>query len=387
MSTLTLLKDVSTITLDGSGNGTAVNSPNVAEYWQPMMVAVGCNTTLTPVPHATVYHGSPGVPVNQGQYIDDTFLGSGDTSSVISGTSIQYGEAVITVFENGTPGAVVTVVVYGQTSDVPSNLSLPPQVPGTRFSGHPTTEVVTLNAVVNIGTPVILNAAQTLVLNTGQTSFAGYTDVRQYGAYDLKVFARAVGGVATAPVSILMQASWVTSPTSNDQMYQDTQEFWADGAGPTFNAALGSAYFQDVQHGPYGRWRITNQSVDAVELSYTLVFSTRIPPSHLFRQNSGVNGILVTTQAIIGAGANADILCPILYGRGFIRFGNIGANAVIYGFLYGSFPLVAEQITVAPGAVDRREIILPKNALRINIFSAAGTTYTINAISQFDKTG
>lgn len=387
----TLLKDVATATVDANGNATVVNRPEVGEYWAPLLVSVSTTSALSPVAHATVYHGSPGVPVNQNQYIDDTFLGSGDTSSVISGTSIQYGEAVITTFVGGRVGDTATVVVYGQTSDFPSNISLAPQVPGTRFAGHPSTEIVLNDGFVSPATPLMVPPLSTVTINAaGSISNGGFTDVRQFNSYSLRIspIVTVAATPAASPNPSTVTLKWASQPSTNIRLYQDLAQWWTNSAGGTYVLQNGETFMQDVHHGPYLTVLYSNESaVDTVALSYTLQYSTRQQPSQHVSQLINTDGTLALANGAVPGGTSIDLLCPIAYGRASWKLGNTGANPLTYTILYGTLPTV-DQFTVAAGTADRREIIVPKRAIRYNIAALAGASaYNVNTFSQFDKMG
>lgn len=146
MSTSYLQKTVSA-RLDANGNGTAVLRPDVGQYWAPSLVQV--STAITPANTAgggsvsaansalcTLYRGSVG-PLNAANYVDDTFNGSGDSSSIVAGTIVMYGEAITAVWADGTPLDTAIMTVYGRSSDNLIELQevLSP-IPGTRFAGN-----------------------------------------------------------------------------------------------------------------------------------------------------------------------------------------------------------------------------------------------------------
>lgn len=387
---VTLLREVGTTVLDANGNGRVEQSPSVGQYWWPLIVGVSATDNLVPVPYAAVYHGSPGVTAQQQQFIDDTFQGSGDTSSVISGTTVQHGESIITIFKNGNPGATVTVTIYGQTSDTPSNLSLPPAVPGTRFSGHPSTEIVLRNGYVAQISPVTVTALGSVTLNSSTPN--AFSDVRQYSSYNVKVRSRS-NGAATAVNTAKVLLEWSSDSAGADIIYQDMAEWYSDSATGTFISSNGPIYLQDVHHGPFFRVTYTNESAaDSMLLDYTVEHTSRLATSNRFAQQHGVtsfpDGSLVITGTVaIGLGATVNIMCPFAYGRASWRIENNGGGAgLVYNIYYGA--ALIRQFILAAGAADEREVILPKRAMRFEINAGGGaTSYKVVAITQFDKNG
>lgn len=141
MSTLYLTKTVSAVA-DSNGNATAILRPDVGQYWAPAQVRVSTDQSLSLNANfavsafCTLYQGSV---ASQGftTFIDSTFSGSGDTSSLIAGTIVMYGESITAVWMNADPGKVCILSVYGRSGDnlieLQSQLS---PIPGARFSGN-----------------------------------------------------------------------------------------------------------------------------------------------------------------------------------------------------------------------------------------------------------
>lgn len=140
MSTTYLQRTVSA-SADASGNATARMSPDVGEFWAPSIVRV--STGITPQnnnnansSYAALYHGSIGA-ANSTTFLDDTFLGSGDASSVIAGTIVMFGEAITVQWKNVSPGDICILIVYGRSGDNLVELqSILSPVPGAKFSGN-----------------------------------------------------------------------------------------------------------------------------------------------------------------------------------------------------------------------------------------------------------
>lgn len=115
MSSTVPLAVTVTITLDGSGNGTASTGPNVpGVVWIPDSVYVqasgGIPTGVTPA-ICTILDGL-------GNQVDATYQVTGAASSMISGRKIYPGQTVSAVFANCNPHAAATLVVSG-TRQVP----------------------------------------------------------------------------------------------------------------------------------------------------------------------------------------------------------------------------------------------------------------------------
>jgi hypothetical protein len=139
MPTAYLVKTVSA-QIDANGNATCVLKPDVGQYWAPSLVRVATrvtpqNTSFSVSSTATLYHGSVSV-LDSTTYIDNTYQGSTDSSSVIAGTIVLFGEAITCAWSQGTTGDVAIMTVYGRSADnlVELQDQLSP-VPGTRFAG------------------------------------------------------------------------------------------------------------------------------------------------------------------------------------------------------------------------------------------------------------
>lgn len=123
-------------------DGTAVISmaPDVGAFWAIAAVRVSTgqqpqSVPLISYPYAALYQG----PINQlnaTTFLDDTTLGSGDTSSVISGSITSFGESISVQWMEAIPGDVALMTVYGREYDNLAELQneLAP-VPGARFAG------------------------------------------------------------------------------------------------------------------------------------------------------------------------------------------------------------------------------------------------------------
>lgn len=146
MTSTYLVKTVSAVA-DASGNAAAFIKPDVGEFWAPSIIRISTGKTPqnTPVnPGATninssycaIYHGA----VNQtdsSTFLDDTFLGSGDSSSIVAGTIVLYGEAITAEWNKVTPNDVCILTIYGRSSNnLPELQNEISPIPGARFTGN-----------------------------------------------------------------------------------------------------------------------------------------------------------------------------------------------------------------------------------------------------------
>lgn len=109
------LSEYASVTLDGSGNGTARVGPTApGETWYPSVASVRVSTaTLSPT--CRIYAGSAATEDN---FVDGTYTGNLNSTSNVDGQVLRLGQKVFAVWEGGDPGAQATVTVTG-TKDIP----------------------------------------------------------------------------------------------------------------------------------------------------------------------------------------------------------------------------------------------------------------------------
>jgi hypothetical protein len=367
--------------LDANGDTLIVLRPDMGQNWAPLFVRVSTSGRNSPIAYCALYHGSPGVPVQQSQFIDDTFLGNGDTSSMISGTPVLFGEALLFSFQGGTPGDTAIATVYGMTSDIPPNLDLLPQVPGTHFSGKPTTEIGTQLDP----TPPAVTRTLTLVHDGfyGSSRF----DVRQWNGYSLSVQAITSSNPATNFNPVAIDIFWSADPNGVTTIYQESVEFWADNQnGPM--VGLGTMLMQDAMHGPYMAYVVTNNALDdSVAVQITLEATTRTPPHPFFRQQNGASGMLLEVRnAVFSNAGTGEVFTPAAFGQGTAHFHGLATKAARYTItdtqnnilLHSGGPIGANL------DYDAFSLILPKRAVFLDAQNADASsgTYSANLTQQ-----
>jgi len=100
------------VTLDGSGNGTAILGPQrVREHWQPTSASVSVATNTLEA-QCSVFMGAT---ANASTLLGQTATGStGDTCGFAGGNQdMQTGMVITAIWKGGDPGSVATVVVNG----------------------------------------------------------------------------------------------------------------------------------------------------------------------------------------------------------------------------------------------------------------------------------
>lgn len=393
--TSTTLTRTGTVRLNANGDGTITLRPDMGQNWAPLFVRISTASSATPVAYCAVYHGSPGVPVQASQFIDDTFSGNGDASSIIAGTPVLFGEGIIFSFQGGTPGDTATASVYGMQSDLPPNLDLNPQVPGTHFSGHLNTEVVT---------DIDASIAGVTLDTLGFTVFTtAVFDVRQFGSYYLEIDAVTTSNPATGFNPTQVTLNWFTDANQTVLMHQDTYEFWADNqTGANIIFSLGSVFLQDVMHGPYMQMVFRNNALnDSVKVTWVLKGTTRTLSLSVRQQDlggftgNGIDGILIDTTSNLIAGARSLPLV-LTYGQTAMVFiNNPGANPMSVFMCFGtigSFGPTRDQDFIAQvnavSAIGRPtpvQLIFPKRAGLLKVFGTGTDQFAVRVITQFNK--
>lgn len=125
----------------GNGKATVSISPDGNQFWAVSTVRVSASTEpqisdAAKYPYCAVYTGAASLGASPTTFLDDTLLGSGDATSIISGTITQYGESITAQWTFANIGDTVTLTVYGRSYDnlVELQSELAP-IPGARFAG------------------------------------------------------------------------------------------------------------------------------------------------------------------------------------------------------------------------------------------------------------
>lgn len=100
-----------TITLDGSGNGTAVLGPSVVrEYWTPNAAAVSVAPPVTREAQCNLYVGTGAIPTNQ---LGATFMGSTGDTCGFGEFQMVPGQSIIAKWTGGDANKQATLTVFG----------------------------------------------------------------------------------------------------------------------------------------------------------------------------------------------------------------------------------------------------------------------------------
>lgn len=388
--TVSLLYKIAPITLDATGGGVATIGPiAVNEYWWPSMVRVGTLSKASPVPYCFVTHGGVGA-VGPTAFIDDTNLGSGDTSSIIAGITVRYGEVITATFSGGNPGDNAVLIVSGVYSDLLGDIG--PQVPGTHFAGKPS-----LTLTNTIGQSIGPNT-----VSAGATAVGPIIDVRQWASYYLEITAIASGvGNATAYNRVECDLTWFNDSIGSTPVYVDSYEFFANAISG-FVVNFGQVAIQDKTHGPYMRVNFTNNAAsDGINISWNLFGTTRDVGQPYVRQSPNVAGVTNTTSGLLvnlntvplvaGLG---DVPFPLAYGPVELVIWNDGGNVQQFTLSFNAGAPTGSGTTGYLGQVavgtslgvnPRFVVTFPKRAGLLHVLGTGSDQYSVRAIANFNR--
>ena len=100
-----------TVTLNGSGNGTAKIGPlGAREKWNAQSAAVSASTNVKEA-QCKIFVGTDATTAN---YVDGTLSGStGDSTDTVDAYPIPFGQFIFAIWTGGDAGAVGTLKVTG----------------------------------------------------------------------------------------------------------------------------------------------------------------------------------------------------------------------------------------------------------------------------------
>lgn len=107
------LNEGTTITLDGSGNGTAKLGPRIPrEVWYPNVAAITIpGLTVAGFVVCRVYVGPQPTPLF---IVDTSYLGGGDSTGRVSGYPVRNGEFVWAVWSAGPLNTQASLSIFGE---------------------------------------------------------------------------------------------------------------------------------------------------------------------------------------------------------------------------------------------------------------------------------
>jgi hypothetical protein len=365
------------VQLDANGNGIASLGPPSGNYWNIRIAQVSTRNANTPVPYCGLYKASPG-PIevlDTTSLIDDTSLGSGDTTGMLAGTVVQSPDRVYAQFIGGQPNTVATLKLYGNNYTTPPGTGFLPDVPGDHFFGKPSTEVITSMFGVAGG------SVTALAPGTVTTITAAPLDMRRFQGYYLSVFAALNGAAPANPLSLVVQSDWLSNLAGTANLYNDGWEFWPLVGAGAFPFSGDALQVQDNTHGPYLSLSLRNTSAAGnIDVVYNLFGTNHSFPGQSARQrdsffNPKGDGILLGSSDNIAGGATVTKLARYGHGPATLSILTAGQPNLVQAFpgtnnIFGLIPIYTETV---PANTQRFiPLSLPKRSIRINVTNTGG---------------
>ena len=105
------LNEFASVTLDGTGGGTARVGPRAhGVVWRPTVASLKVSGTITNSPTCTLYVGSSATDDN---VVDGTYTGELNSTDAVTGSELRLGAYVWAVWSGGDAGHQATLSVTG----------------------------------------------------------------------------------------------------------------------------------------------------------------------------------------------------------------------------------------------------------------------------------
>jgi len=275
--------------LDQFGNATLIVKPDTGQFWLPTITHVGNRSGMQM--RCGLHSGGVAAATDPTTLKDFTFQGYDDTSSILSGTVISYGEAISAQFQAGTPGDVVFLEVVGLSSDLPPPLGILPSVPGARFVGS--TGGVSLTALLAFGSVIVGTQVLGNPLDTSQRSFLG-----------VRLFSNVNHG--------LLQLEWFNDQALTQFLTVDQVNIRQGGVFDQSLAVKGNFVRITVVAGSAGNWTITLLLYETSTATISQLTPTQnVLASRQFNVNAGATDTFNVPNVMVGPAffyANASIV-------------------------------------------------------------------------------
>lgn len=374
-------------TVAADGTATATVSPDVGQYWYPTFIRVSSNNTVAPFPLAIVYTGAPTV-FDQTTYLDDTNTGQNDTTSICSGMVLQYGEAITAKWSLATPGASVTITVFGLSSTFPTAVgNLIPASPGTHFTGH---NPININALLGG------NSAANITLATGTSTVLPAVNTFQFSSLILNVDTGCNAPTAYNPVKIVLQWSDSLAGTANSNViFEQSFEIHARQSGTFPNANGGFFIYHDSVHGKSVSVTIFNNGPNTVTIFDYELTGSNVNVGALYCNEilnpaiSPLTGFINQDQILVSVSAAININTTVNFssrmGPGNLVFVmTAGAQPITFAFQFGSDVNSADTLTQAANSTTHFSYVCPARSIKWAISNGAvgASSYTLRVFRQ-----
>jgi len=237
-------------------------------------------------------------------------------------------------------------------------------------------------------------------LTNTQTVTSPIFDMRQFSSFYLTIAAQNQTNPATNYNDVQIVMNWYTDNTGATHVYTDKYNIIADNPlGAVFIGVLGGRLvMQDVCHGPFMQYVITENGPNVVGVTHLLEGTTRNLPGPYVREvsyavppvpRSADNYFMPSNKVLLGASSTTDFPCYMRYGPGRLRTAAInGAVTVVIYFASGGGPASSpESWAVAGGTVDIRGLTLPKETMVIRVTNnvAVNNNFEMYGVSEMIK--
>lgn len=370
--TLTYLSQTKSAVIDASGNAFILFKPDTGQFWVPTLAQTSvqrntASTTFTQngrYTQCTLHSGSVAAltpaTISQSTVKDFTSFGNGDTSSILSGTVVSWGEGILFRYSAGLSGDIAVASIIGISSDEPPTIGIVPEIPGSRFTGS------------TLAQPSLLELSLTTSnLTTGGGTFtAPVINMGVYESFSLNVRS-STSGVQAALQRYRVTMSWWGSPqqSNNDLVWFDSYElFAANGAGGAGNCQWGGMKLVDSCKGLYLTIVLQQTFGAATQTAVLGLIGSyrpqgrryiRADPIGQFITNASDTGIIdLENNTAVAAGVHLTRPMPIAPGRCriFTQSNGAGGNLTIQR-VDGT---LIDQVALAAGVPQTRELILPQ---------------------------
>lgn len=229
-------------------------APDVGQYWLPTSIHVSTQTGV--VCKADLYAGSTNdlnVPLPNFLW-DTTFRGSNDTSTILSGLVIYYGQCVKVVFSGAFNTDNPSFTVSGISSDQPPPMGILPDIPGARFTF---TEPGNQGSLVNQVGSNALQFTSTFGTFFFPTSFSSMFVGNMQNIYLYANITGAGGPGSGARIRVRWFTAVINGPGNSNMITQDVIDVRGNGTILSQTIAVKAPYVQFELENGNGQSNVT----------------------------------------------------------------------------------------------------------------------------------
>jgi|SRR5882672_8295996 len=374
--TLSYLSKTGSAVVDATGKATIIFRPDTGQYWLPTIVHVGVRSSNQI--WCAVNVGSIAALSDNSTTKDFTFQGSNDTTSIVSGSVVSYGEGIACVFTTGFPNDIAFAELVGLSSDEPPTIGAVPSVPGVRFIG----------ASPGGLQRSLVPSPQSTVLTAGGFINPPPFDMRPYQSFGIAFDCQSVNN-ATNFNGLLIQLVWSDDSTLQHVVFEQHYEIFGADKNITFGI-YGRFELQDAVHGAFLSIFIESLGPDNLNTLLDVLGSARIlggayvrnratsistPPSLLSGAALDLDDTFLDNNVTLAAGGASNIIIPMRPGPVNIYLQS-GAAPANFFFNSPQGKLIWFTSILAGVISPINMIIFPTTAIQLVINNTGGVTST-----------